>query len=60
CREEGKLPLMRPLLRGSELLETRAEGEMRVFRPTALTIKYTLTDGKGWSTETSCMKELSA
>ncbi|MED6219229.1 hypothetical protein PIB30_033935 [Stylosanthes scabra] len=51
---------MRPLLRGSELLETRAKGEMRVFRPTALTIKYTLTGGKGWSTETSCMKELSA
>ncbi|MED6126088.1 hypothetical protein PIB30_074991 [Stylosanthes scabra] len=51
CREEGKLLLMRPLLRGSELLETRGEGEMRIFRLTALTIKYILSSGMGLSTD---------
>ncbi|MED6147732.1 hypothetical protein PIB30_046539 [Stylosanthes scabra] len=61
CHEgESKPPPMTPLPRGFDLLGTRAEGGMKVFRPTVLIINCTLTDGKGWKTGILCMRGLSA
>ncbi|MED6149988.1 hypothetical protein PIB30_067824 [Stylosanthes scabra] len=47
CREEGKLPLMRPLPQGSEPLGTRTEGDKMPSLMNGSISRYILTGGMG-------------